>query len=138
MTTLYLTSMEQQLFAKLSAELREGWVIEGETVHYEDTPEKQMMRIGLVRLHDPVLLALKEKVLQAGTQEHMAALIHSIDLQKVNERDLASLFFAMGPEVLSYLIRSLLREAATDQDIEGITALTVIRHSILNAFAFVP
>ncbi len=122
---------EQVLFDTLPDALREGWETEAETLSYEDTPQRRMIRLSLLRLHDPKLLAFREQAKQAQSAEEIAVLMESIDLKDVDEGDLAELFFALGPVTLSLLIAALLRTVKTDTDIEGITALTVIRHSVL-------
>ena len=134
MNTLYLTPNEQQLFKALSADLREGWTIEAETHGYADSPERRDLRLALVRIHDPKLVAFRDQVQRAQTIEEVAQLVHLEDLKDVDSDDMASLFFALGPDFLSHLISTLLKSAASDTDIEGVTALTVIRHEILQSF----
>ena len=63
----------------------------------------------------------------------IAALLADFDLKDVDEDDVAELFFALGPAAVTQLIAALFVTATTDADIEGITALTVIRHSVLAA-----
>ncbi len=53
MNVLYLTSEEMRVFATLSAALRSGWDVEQEMLTFVDTPQKQMMRLELLRVHDP-------------------------------------------------------------------------------------
>lgn len=134
MNTLYLTVEEQKLFDALSSDMREGWQTQMEEGRYEDSADKQMIRLSLVRLHDPRLLKLRAQAEQAGSIEEVASLIQDMNLEDVDEDDLAELFFALGPAVLSRLILDLLTAANSDGDVEGVTALTVIRHSILTSF----
>ena len=133
MNTLFLFQEEQSTFEALSPALREGWEVETETATYEDSAEKQIMRLSILRLHDPTLKELRQKAQNANSAEEIATLLQDFDLKDVDEDDLAELFFAMGPTVLSQLISSLLASAKTDDDVEGITALTTIRHSVLHA-----
>ena len=135
MNPLFLLREEQAAFEALSSDLREGWEVEMETATYEDSVEKQIMRLSILRLHDPTLKELRDKAQSAGSVEEVATLLQDFDLKDVDEDDLAELFFAMGPTILSQLIASLLASAKTDDDIEGITALTTIRHSVLHALA---
>lgn len=133
MNTLYLTAEEQRLFDALSSDMREGWQTQMEDERYADSADKQMIRLSLVRLHDPRLLKLKKQAEQAGSIEEVATLIQSMNLKDVDEDDLAELFFALGPAALSRLIVDLLAAAKSDSDVEGVTALTIIRHSILTS-----
>lgn len=134
MNTLHLTPAELSVFTSLPDSLREGWKTEHEGLGYVDMPERMELRMALVRLHDPKLLALRQRTQAAQTVEEVASAIASMDLSDVDDDDLASLFFALGPDYLSRLIIHMLQHAKTDKDVEDVTGLTVIRHSILQAF----
>lgn len=134
MNILHLTSSEQTLFEALPSALREGWVIETETRGYVDTPDKMEIRMALLRLHDPKLIALREKTSTAKNVDEVAVIIGETDLHGVDDDDLASLFFALGPDAISKLITYMIPKSETDKDVEGVTALALIRHAILNAF----
>ncbi len=133
MSTLHLTQKERRVFEKLADSLREGWTVESETLTYDDTPPRQMMRLSLVRLHDPKLLALRKQAEKCRSIEEAAVLMAGIDLKDVNDDDIAALFFGLGPAVIDQLIAEELPRVKNDQELEGIAALSQIRHSILSA-----
>lgn len=133
MRTLHLTAQEQTLFHAFPDALRDGWEMEAETLSYEDSLQRRMIRLSLLRLHDPKLLALRDQAQKADSVETIAALLVDFDLKEVDEDDLAELFFALGPVAITQLMAALFATAQTDADIEGITALSVIRHSVLAA-----
>ena len=133
--TLWLTASEQAAFKEISDSVKEGWEVKAETGTVEDTPEKRTMRLALTRLHDPKLLKLREKAQNASSDKELAMLLQETDLQNVQEDDLAELFFALGPESLTTLIGAMIKDAASDDDLEGIVSLTVIRNSLNNAFS---
>ncbi len=133
MNPLYLTSSEQALYDNLSVDMKDGWEVETEELTYDDTYEQQIIRLSLVRLHDPSLIALRDKAAQSSSLEEVAGLIRTVDLKMVEEDDLAELCFAIGPSALSHLISLLLTQVQTDKDIEGVTALSVIRHAVLRS-----
>lgn len=134
MNTLYLTWPEQILFQALSSGLTEGWKIDTEHRGFVDTPERRELRLSLVRLHDPRLMELREKVQKAQTIEEVTTYIQNMDLKGIDDDDVASLFFGLGPAYMSNIIQFMLKNATTDRELEGITALTVIRHAMLNSF----
>lgn len=134
MNTLYLTTAERSLYESLSEAVRDGWETVDETLTYNDNPKKQMLRLSLVRLHDPSLVKLRDKAIATSTPEEMTTLLQSQDLSLVGEDDLAQLCFALGPAALGRLIEIMLKDVSNDKDMEGVTALTVIRHSILASF----
>lgn len=134
MNILHLTPAEQSLFEALPSALREGWVIETENRGYVDTPQRMEIRMALLRLHDPKLLALREKTATAQSADEVAAIIADTDLHGVDNDDLASLFFALGPTITSSLIAYMIPQAESDKDVEAVTALALIRHAMLNAF----
>lgn len=133
MNLLHLTAAERKVFELLPETVREGWQVEAEELKYADTRQKQMMRLSLVRLHDPSLLALREKALQTESVDEVVALIGTMDLTLVDGDDLAELSFALGPTMMSNLIAALLGKVTSDEEMEGVTALTVIRHAILRS-----
>ena len=134
MTTLFLHEGEREAFDRLPDVLKEGWSVSDERLTYDDSPPRQMMRLSLLRLHDPRLLNLRNKAQTCSSFEQIAALIGGMDLKDIDEDDLAALFFGLGPAVIDELILEQLRDARRDTDIEGVAALSLIRHSILNAF----
>lgn len=137
MNKLHLTPAEQSLFEALPEALREGWEVASETLTYTDNPQKQVVRLSLLRLHDPTLKAFREKVMQCEGMEQIVSLIQNTDLSDVQEEDIAQLFFALGPEVLSRMITAMLSQASADKHIETIAGFASIRHSILSSFASV-
>ena len=133
MNTLYVTAAERKVFNLLPEAVKEGWQVEAEDLTYADTRQKQMMRLSLVRLHDPSLLALREKALKMESVDEVVALIGTMNLTLVDGDDLAELSFALGPTMMSNLIAALLGKVTNDAEMEGVTALTVIRHAILRS-----
>lgn len=133
MNTLYLTQAEHKTFDAFSDALKDGWEVEAETAQYTDTRQKQLIRLSLVRLHDPKLVALRESVQKCSTKEEVIALLQEKDLTDVGNDELAELFFALGPATLSGLIYAVLAQSSTDKDLEALAALTLIRHTMLSA-----
>lgn len=134
MQTLFLTPQEEAVFARLGADIREGWNIAAENLVFEDSPMKLHLRLGLLRLHDPALLKLRERVKTLQDPKTIAEEISSIDHSLLLHDDLAALFFAMGSGVLTELIALLLPAAASDKDLADLAALTFIRHEILVSY----
>jgi hypothetical protein len=126
---------EMALFRQLPDALQEGWQTEHEGWGYVDTPVRLEMRLALVRVHDPDMQRLRTIVQQAQTVEEVANTIMSMDLSSVDDNDLASLMFGMGPTLIGQCMLYALRSAASDEDINRIAALSFVRHSILASFA---
>jgi len=135
MNTLYLSASERLFLEKIPSDVRSGWEVADETGVYIDSPLKQKLRMSLMRLHDPHLLSFKEKAQKVATAEELKNMIADMDLSHVNESDLSALFFAIGPEVISRLIGHTLARATTDEQVEQVASLTLIRHSLYTAFA---
>ncbi|MDD3896957.1 MAG: hypothetical protein PHU04_03910 [Candidatus Peribacteraceae bacterium] len=131
---LSLTADEQKLFDALPDGLKEGWVITEEQGTYSDTPRHRMMRMQLMHLHDPKMQEFLGKAKATeGDEKALAALVARTDLSDVSDGDLAELFFVLGPAPLSALILSLLRAVKSDEDIDDLASLTLIRNSLLSA-----
>jgi len=134
MNTLHLTTEEQGVYAKLSDALREGWDVQTEMGTYQDSEEKFSMRIALLRLHDSKLLDFQKRAVGLSSDQ-LASLILGMNLKDVEDDDLAELFFAVGSSVMTSVIGGLLPKSKTDSDMEDISALAAIRHSILQSYS---
>ncbi len=130
---LYFTPAEQTLFAQLPASLQEGWEIAEERPLPVESPRQREVRLMLARIHDPKLLALRDKAMKATSAQEVAALLEDTTLEGVANDDLAQLFFALGPTALSSLLENQIRSATTDDDLSFVEGLTVIRHAMLPA-----
>ena len=133
LNVLHLTDAECALWRTLKQEIQEGWTVEPENGNFRDSPERRRMRLHLLKLRDPKLLAFQENAKKAGTMDELVTLIHSTDLKNVNDADLAELFFALGPGPIGKVVESMLQTAKSDADIEGIASLTMIRRSLYQA-----
>ncbi|MEK7563177.1 MAG: hypothetical protein AAB544_02170 [Patescibacteria group bacterium] len=132
---LHLTDAERAIWRTLKPEIQEGWTVEPENGNFRDSPDRRCMRLHLLKLRDPKLLDFLEKAKKASTVDGLSALIMGMDLKKVNDADLAELFFAMGPGPIGRCIESMLASTAKDEDIEGVAALTTIRRSLYQAMS---
>lgn len=134
MNTLFLTAEEQKTFGALPAKLREGWTVHAEQEgNLRDDAAHRAMRLQLVHLHDPKLKEFIQRGSALTDAHALAEFVASADLHGVEDGDLAELCFALGPVPLSGIIAILLAQAKHDDDVEGIQALALIRHSLLVA-----
>ncbi len=134
MHTLILTPVETSLFAKVDTAMREGWDVQSEELTFDDSPEKFHLRLALIRLHDPALVAFRDRVKTMTKPEEIAAEMQKIAPELLLHDDLAALFFAMGPGMLSMMIELLLQEIENDTDLLRLAALTFVRHEILSSY----
>lgn len=131
MDTLFLTAEERKVFEGLSSDIKEGWNVKEESSVPEDSSERIGIRLQLLHLRDVKLQAFQKKAHILSSAEDLSSLIESTDLSGVAEADLAELAFALGATNVSVLLGSMLREVKSDDDLIGISALAVIRHSLL-------
>jgi len=134
MTTIYLSAEEMKIFENLPEALHRGWVIEEEKNTADDSYEKRLVRMQLMHLRDPKLQMLLEETSKCTSVEEVVHVIQNQDLTHIDTADLSELFFVLGPTVLTALIAFLMKSAQTDEDIEGIVALSLIRNKLLVAF----
>jgi len=134
-TPLWLTADERQIFTSLPPSVQDGWEVREETQTFTDTAERRNARLNLMRLHDPKLLAFQEKVKKESVPEAIGKLLEETDMRDVAEDDLAELFFALGPDVLTRIITPLLGAAKNDGDVDDVASLLLIRHSLLASFS---
>ena len=137
MSTLHLTQAEREIFEGLSEQLRDGWEIALENRSGPDHRENREIRMQLLRLHDPKLLRFQKRASSVSDPEELAGLVAETDLSEVSDADLAELFFTLGPATLTRVIGVMLQMAKTDQDLQGIAALTAIRDALLSSLPLV-
>jgi hypothetical protein len=132
MEPLYLTKTEQDLFAKLPQELKEGWKVEVENGTAYESDAVIAMRRRMASFEEfPHVQVLVDRV-QKGEQ------LESLTLKDVPETVLPELCFTIGARGLSVLMGALLKEVKSDEDIEGLSGLSVLRHEMLLSNAPVP
>ncbi|HLD32310.1 MAG TPA: hypothetical protein VJB10_01835 [Candidatus Peribacteraceae bacterium] len=134
MTELHLTATEQELFITLPKALREGWTVQKEVQQFKDTNKHLRTRVSFIKIRDPKLHVFKEQIEKAKGQKEIAKIVGEFDLKGVHQADLAELFFALGPKPLFQSIETMLRQAKTDEEIESIAALSLIRNALLRSF----
>jgi len=126
---LYLTVDERTLFDALPAKLKEGWEVKEEKGTYQDDDMKRMLRMTFVRLQDPALKQLQVKLKSVKNEQELVELGKTVDFSSASEEDLAELFFAMGAKDMTRLLRMKMHSAQMDDDLDGIAALSGIRHT---------
>ena len=134
MNELHLTPAEQKLFLSLPEKLREGWKVREETQKFEDTKKHLRMRVSFLKIRDPKLHVFQEEIKKAKNEKKIAKLVSEFDLKDVHQADLAELFFALGPKPLFRIIEAILRQAKTDEEVESVAALSLIRNALLRSF----
>lgn len=133
--TLYLTAEEKKLFDGLPDTLREGWVVEGEQIHFVDSDKHRITRAKLTKFRDPRFTKIHTEILNADSPEKTLSMLETMDISMQDE-DFVSLLFALGPDVISTFIHFLLTEVKSDKDVATISALSFIRHSLDSALSF--
>ncbi|MBU0458006.1 hypothetical protein KJ652_00370 [Patescibacteria group bacterium] len=129
LNTIHLTAEEKPQFDNFSDDLKEGWTVEDETIDAYEPPEVLKMRMQMVDLDKyPEALTILER-LQSGEK------LMDINLNDVGDDILRELAFTIGAKGMNVLIRSVLKSAKTDEDVEGLAGMTLIRHEILETNA---
>lgn len=129
---LHLTADEKKLFDKLPASLKEGWEVKEERGEYEDSEMKRMLRMTFVRLKDPALKQLQEKLKNVKDQNEVLRIARTADFSGASQEDLEELFFAMGSDNMGMVIRLQLADARSDDDLDAVSMLSNVRHIFCN------
>ncbi|MDD4287343.1 MAG: hypothetical protein PHN33_03260 [Candidatus Peribacteraceae bacterium] len=133
MNVLFLTAEEQKAFEALSAKLRDGWEVELEHGDIRDDAAHRAMRLQLLHLHDPTLLAFVKCGSTLNDVDAIVALMSTTTLKNVSDADLAELCFALGPVSLTKILGMLLPKVQTDDELEAVQAIAFVRHSLISA-----
>ncbi len=137
MDILFLTSVEFSLLEQRFPQFAEVYTHAEESHTFADSARRMMLRLSLVRLRSPSLIALRDRITSAQTLEDAVAIIADHDLAGVPDEDLSQIVFALGPDVLSQVIWMLIRRAKHMEDLEQVAVLSFLRHEILSAYAHV-
>lgn len=131
---LHLTADERKLFDALPEKLKEGWEVREEKMKCNDSAEQRVLRAMFLRLEHPLFRELQKKAKECANEQEFMNLCTKIDITKVSYSDLAELFFVLGPEQMSHVVSRLFREADSDDDLNSVAALTVLRHVLLESY----
>lgn len=135
MDILFLTKAEHALLKQRFPQYEKEYTYAEENHEVKDSSRRMMLRLSLVRLRSPSLIALRDKITKATTLEAAVAIIAEHDLKGTPDEDLSQIMFALGPDVLGEVLWMLLRFAQSHDDLEHIATLSFLRHEILSAYA---
>ncbi len=125
MNTLFLTTEEQKVFQALPDKLREGWTVEVERSTVYETNEELAMRQKMSSFEEfPQVASLAKQVAEGNALEKLS-------LNDVPQEVLPELCFCIGATGLSVLMSKLLGEIQSDEDLEGLMGLSLLRHEML-------
>ncbi len=130
---LYLKDDERKAFDKLSADLKEGWRVEAETIVFKDDDKNRQVRLEIMQISDPTLLAFRKKAQNAKDAKEFLTLVDELDLATVDEQDIGQLFFGLGPDAVTALMAAMLPDVQTDDDMQHFAAFSQLRHIILES-----
>jgi CII-binding regulator of phage lambda lysogenization HflD len=68
------------------------------------------------------------------TEAEAKKLLEGVNMDELSDADIAEFFFLVGPEFVSLQIGLLLVSAASAKDLEAITALSDVRHTLFAKF----
>lgn len=124
-TTIFLTGEEQEMFNAIPSSLREGWNVQPETLESYESLRQIRMRISLAdfKFH-PGLKVILDQISEGQPPD-------SIPFDHIGPEVQKELFFIIGARGVAAFIATLLREIATDADIEALATLSAIRHELL-------
>lgn len=131
---LYLTAEEQKLFVNLPKEATNGVTVVREEREFKDNEKDLAGRRKLAKFKSSTLQKLQSELDQTSSEEEAMEMIKKAKLPDLPEEDLPTLFFLIGPQALSMMIETMLKNAKSSQDVEGIGALCDARSMLLNAF----
>ena len=132
MNALYLTQEEKTLFDGLSADLKEGWEVEEETLVFED-PDDLYMRYQIANFPDPVMQSLADSARGALSPEDIQKVAAGFDFTSLSQEQMAELFFVLGTRITTGMLVTVLKNVDSDEDIEGIAGLTMIRRMLMES-----
>lgn len=134
MNTLYLTPEEKTTYEALPESLKEGWVVTDEIEHYE-RPEELDLRYRMADFMDPACRELVEAAKGVQSSADFEKVASTFDVSSLSQEQTAELFFILGSRIITYMIAFLFQSVDNDEDVEGISGLSAIRHLLFETNA---
>ncbi|MBM3230805.1 hypothetical protein FJZ28_00585 [Candidatus Peregrinibacteria bacterium] len=136
--TLFLLQEEQPLFMALPPGIREGWTAEVIKPVYED-PRDLIIRFKRFLPANPVFKRLETAVMAgSGSVEDIITQSQELKMSDLSYEQMIDLFFVLGSKILGGYIRYGLKNVDSDDDLEAVMTLSMIRHSLFAANAKYP
>ncbi len=129
MNTLTLTADEKKVYLTLPESLREGWQILDETQTSYETLEALEMRIEISPLRRHPLLQEYLKRFEKGES------VEKLPLPDLSQEDMGEFFFSIGARGMTELMKSVLGNVKTDDDIRLLSSIGEMRHKLLETNA---
>ena len=129
-TALQLRPEERKIFEGLSDGLRDGWQVTEEILSAFERAEELEMRYRMASFDHPACQALVDGVKKAKNAAEIEKVVSQFDIAALSQVQMAELFFTLGTRVLSAMVRYALQRAESDEDLEGVAALTEVRHML--------
>jgi hypothetical protein len=129
--SLYLRPEEKQIFDALDDDIKDGWKVEDETIEYSERPEELKMRSLMFKSDDENLIQSLEKARSAKTAEEVQGVFE--ELKSLPQSIALEAFFTLGVSGLASFISSVLGSAKTDDDLQGVSELSMVRHALLES-----
>jgi hypothetical protein len=130
--TLYLTKEEQKLFKKLPAAAQKGWEVEMDKAAemVDDDAERMGVRFSMISASNGALAKVRRQAVTLSSEKDVEELLENIDLRSVSEKDWKQLLIAFGPFGLTALIEASLDSVKTQNDMDQIAILSIVRNAI--------
>jgi hypothetical protein len=122
-TTIHLTADEKKAYETIPAALRDGWTVEDETQTSYETDRQLMMRAHMSTLHKYVVVQeMAQHVMDGKGLPSLGGIPDDL---------LPEVYFTIGARGVDKLIKLAMQTIKTDEDMEGLASLTMIRHELL-------
>ena len=125
---IHLTAAERKLFEKIDSSLTAEWNVKDAVITYEETPEKRVARLRLLKVQSPDLRRMQLHAMKAESEEKLESIISSIDVDSLGREDFKEVFYALGPDMISRMLEEHLPKSQAAEDIEGLAGIAMIRH----------
>ncbi len=124
-TLLFLHADERSAFEQLPADIREGWDVQDEALETYESVRQITLRYGMgdFGMH-PSVRTIVDQIEKGVAPDAVSIAELGPDIQK-------ELYFMIGARGVRSLMRAMLPNLRTDQDIEAYAALSVVRHKLL-------
>lgn len=100
---------------------------------YIESLTKKIARQTLFAPQDAALQSIFTRLMHAASSQVALQIVDEIDMRTLSFHDQREIWYAAGPDVLSVIIGQLLPSVQNDDDLEFLSSLTIIRHTLFGS-----
>lgn len=119
---------EESTLLQLSPNVQ--YTLHVEELQYTESLTKKIARQTLFAPQNATLQSIFTRLMHATSSQAALQIVEEIDMRSLSFHDQREIWYTAGPDVLTTIIGQLLPSVQNDDDLEFLSSLTIIRHTL--------